>query len=146
MHVLCVFFFSSRRRHTRCALVTGVQTCALPISIAAILAAANHEFGQHGLEGASMENLARRCGKKKQLIYHYYGSKELLFADVVSKNHQHAVAELIANDYEGLDHKAALRKFLLNIVAQYQRFPECRSEEHTYKLQPLIRSPNAVIC
>src|SRR3546814_9703802 len=28
--VLCVFF-SSRRRHTRCALVTGVQTCALPI-------------------------------------------------------------------------------------------------------------------
>src|SRR3546814_9173731 len=30
--LLCVFFFSSRRRHTRCALVTGVQTCALPIS------------------------------------------------------------------------------------------------------------------
>src|SRR3546814_18642949 len=31
--VLCsfLFFFSSRRRHTRCALVTGVQTCALPI-------------------------------------------------------------------------------------------------------------------
>src|SRR3546814_14292237 len=27
-----VVFFSSRRRHTRCALVTGVQTCALPIS------------------------------------------------------------------------------------------------------------------
>src|SRR3546814_20268482 len=26
-----VFFFSSRRRHTRFALVTGVQTCALPI-------------------------------------------------------------------------------------------------------------------
>src|SRR3546814_1757166 len=37
VYVLClwfslVFFFSSRRRHTRCALVTGVQTCALPIS------------------------------------------------------------------------------------------------------------------
>src|SRR3546814_15441265 len=30
--VICCFFFSSRRRHTRCALVTGVQTCALPIS------------------------------------------------------------------------------------------------------------------
>src|SRR3546814_8058392 len=31
--VICVLlFFSSRRRHTRCALVTGVQTCALPIS------------------------------------------------------------------------------------------------------------------
>src|SRR3546814_4734784 len=35
VHMLCVcgwfLFFSSRRRHTRCALVTGVQTCALPI-------------------------------------------------------------------------------------------------------------------
>src|SRR3546814_10162750 len=30
-HLCC--FFSSRRRHTRCALVTGVQTCALPIYI-----------------------------------------------------------------------------------------------------------------
>src|SRR3546814_7630089 len=31
VHVCYLFFFSSRRRHTRCALVTGVQTCALPI-------------------------------------------------------------------------------------------------------------------
>src|SRR3546814_8922011 len=30
--MLCNMFFSSRRRHTRLALVTGVQTCALPIS------------------------------------------------------------------------------------------------------------------
>src|SRR3546814_1358732 len=30
--VVFLFFFSSIRRHTRCALVTGVQTCALPIS------------------------------------------------------------------------------------------------------------------
>src|SRR3546814_1171312 len=40
--VLCIevwkvfFFFSSRRRHTRCALVTGVQTCALPIFMSAL--------------------------------------------------------------------------------------------------------------
>src|SRR3546814_8829575 len=43
--MLCVlgcfgFFCSSRRRHTRCALVTGVQTCALPISYAG-------GFGEH---------------------------------------------------------------------------------------------------
>src|SRR3546814_16427048 len=29
---LLIFVFAIRRRHTRCALVTGVQTCALPIS------------------------------------------------------------------------------------------------------------------
>src|SRR3546814_2006294 len=34
--VMLVFFFSSRRRHTRCALVLGVQTCALPISFASV--------------------------------------------------------------------------------------------------------------
>src|SRR3546814_14474046 len=31
--LVLLFFFSSRRRHTMCALVTGVQTCALPISL-----------------------------------------------------------------------------------------------------------------
>src|SRR3546814_8294302 len=45
--ITCVFFFSSRRRHTRCALVTGVQTCALPISRA--LLAANLETALNGL-------------------------------------------------------------------------------------------------
>src|SRR3546814_1666005 len=34
-----LFFFSSRRLHTRCALVTGVQTCALPISTRDIITA-----------------------------------------------------------------------------------------------------------
>src|SRR3546814_9109098 len=32
---MLMFFFSSRRRNTRCALVTGVQTCALPIYVVA---------------------------------------------------------------------------------------------------------------
>src|SRR3546814_17307795 len=40
-------FFSSRRRHTRCALVTGVQTCALPI--AAVVAAAQKLIAGAGL-------------------------------------------------------------------------------------------------
>src|SRR3546814_4656058 len=31
-----IFFFSSRRRQTRCALLTGVQTCALPIYSSAL--------------------------------------------------------------------------------------------------------------
>src|SRR3546814_6743848 len=35
---MCLFFFSSRRRHTRCALVTGVQTCALPLALPSALA------------------------------------------------------------------------------------------------------------
>src|SRR3546814_5886568 len=42
------FFFSSRRRHTRCALVTGVQTCALPIctTILALVSRGDHVIAQ----------------------------------------------------------------------------------------------------
>src|SRR3546814_2038991 len=50
---ICVFFFSSRRRHTRCALVTGVQTCALPISaIRAARSARPTPEPRHGGRGA----------------------------------------------------------------------------------------------
>src|SRR3546814_1974404 len=42
-------------------------------TIAAIVAAAGREFGERGLEGARMENIARRCGTTKPRIYHYYG-------------------------------------------------------------------------
>src|SRR3546814_743310 len=41
----CFFFFSSRRRHTRCALVTGVQTCALPIFTKYVAT----QFGKKGI-------------------------------------------------------------------------------------------------
>src|SRR3546814_18003251 len=57
-----LFFFSSRRRHTRCALVTGVQTCALPITLAdadAVVAEPRPRFfDQSGLD-AEIEHLAK---------------------------------------------------------------------------------------
>src|SRR3546814_8513507 len=42
---MCCFFFASRRRHTRCALVTGVQTCALPISALVIIITDQYTVG-----------------------------------------------------------------------------------------------------
>src|SRR3546814_10603729 len=50
MCFVLLFFLSSRRRHTRCALVTGVQTCALPI----LWSADNWTFG--GAVGANDPN------------------------------------------------------------------------------------------
>src|SRR3546814_2140352 len=47
-----MFFFSSRRRHTRCALVTGVQTCALPISFMKGM-----EKGEWNLDAIDQEEL-----------------------------------------------------------------------------------------
>src|SRR3546814_4972403 len=49
---LCrLFFFSSRRRHTRCALVTGVQTCALPILVIEEMSAQCGVTGRIAVEG-----------------------------------------------------------------------------------------------
>src|SRR3546814_4466510 len=47
------FFFSSRRRHTSCALVTGVQTCALPISVL---------YMSGGFDGHALGERQRRFG------------------------------------------------------------------------------------
>src|SRR3546814_925876 len=55
-----VFFFSSRRRHTRCALVTGVQTCALPISRTA--SRRWRVAGTCGVSSFDMEPLERMTG------------------------------------------------------------------------------------
>src|SRR3546814_4630918 len=52
--MLC-FFFSSRRRHTRCALVTGVQTCALPIFTDAIFGENPQESGTISFGGQTIE-------------------------------------------------------------------------------------------
>src|SRR3546814_3119849 len=58
MLVCIYFFFSSRRRHTSCSLVTGVQTCALPISatVADGMAGTRHDSNQE-LIGQGVANL-----------------------------------------------------------------------------------------
>src|SRR3546814_5281553 len=57
--MVTVFCFSSRRRHTRCALVTGVQTCALPISLEVVRLCTPAE-----LDRAVLWGLAMRLGQR----------------------------------------------------------------------------------
>src|SRR3546814_15710909 len=55
-------FFSSRRRHTRCALVTGIQTCTLPIYLRVdVRGAARHQV-LHRLDVGRAEVDAERPG------------------------------------------------------------------------------------
>src|SRR3546814_15072090 len=84
-----LFFFSSRRRHTSCALVTGVQTCALPIFHAVIHTAdiqdrdgapfvlaeiirrfpwLRHVFADGGYAGDKLREALRKIGKSKWTI------------------------------------------------------------------------------
>src|SRR3546814_4442615 len=83
------FFFSSRRRHTRCALVTGVQTCALPISAATMsegtfrlatllisLAILSHHAKRDDVEGQGDDEQDQAQRKSRQRL----GRIELLIA------------------------------------------------------------------
>src|SRR3546814_4635351 len=65
------FFFSSRRRHTRCALVTGVQTCALPICLSASALTAIAECPARGfLEREAGGSMAATSAQGFGLVVH----------------------------------------------------------------------------
>jgi AcrR family transcriptional regulator len=60
---------------------------------AKIMAAARDEFAARGFAGARIESIARRAGLSKQLLYHYFPSKEALFEEtLVGKFTQHRPA------------------------------------------------------
>src|SRR3546814_3484922 len=71
----CLVFFSSRRRHTRCALVTGVQTCALPIYLGAQAGVRYsienpHAYVQSNLVGhVNMLEFARHSDRCAHMVY-----------------------------------------------------------------------------
>src|SRR3546814_7109766 len=88
------FLFSSRRWHTRCSLVTGVQTCALPICLIRMnitvqdaLIAANRLFEVMDLEpeetGQKMELTGEMAGPVcfKGVTFRY-GSRPAVFEDL----------------------------------------------------------------
>ena len=50
---------------------------------AAILAAAVKEFAEHGYGGARIDNIAKRAGANKRMLYHYFGNKEALYVAVL---------------------------------------------------------------
>src|SRR3546814_9682759 len=62
----CCFFFSSRRRYTRCALVTGVQTCSLPIYIDETMQRGEQRLLFLNRRGYAPLTLCRHCGYRFQ--------------------------------------------------------------------------------
>src|SRR3546814_2542485 len=77
--MMVMFFFSSRRRHTRCALVTGVQTCALPICAPRDVPICfderlrEKEFGiLDGLTNTGIRNLQPEQAALRQLLGKFY--------------------------------------------------------------------------
>src|SRR3546814_10324329 len=131
--VICMllFFFSSRRRHTRCALVTGVQTCALPIS--------RHPGAVCGHNGCERQHAAAADA-----------AKEIGTGFIHAANLKHGTEALKtgAGVTTGVTHigvAASGRPVTPDVAARVQALARStwhdgrRSEEHTSELQSLMR-------
>lgn len=55
---------------------------------AAVLAAAQREFAAKGLSGARVDQIARRAGANKRMIYHYFGSKAALYIAALERSYE----------------------------------------------------------
>src|SRR3546814_3686499 len=120
---LHVFFFSSRRRHTRCALVTGVQTCALPI-FSSVTTVSRNSVSRSTLYDSECDGLAMiRDSRALSSRPSSWSKSQLRFCCAISRR--------------------------CNRFASFDTAPcSCtrRSEEHTSELQSLMRISYAVFC
>jgi TetR/AcrR family transcriptional regulator len=69
---------------------------------ARIVRAAHHEFAMRGLEGARIDEIARRADINKQLLYHYFGGKEALYLHVLEESYDRFRAKDERLDVEAL--------------------------------------------
>src|SRR3546814_8950381 len=156
----CDFFFSSRRRHTRCALVTGVQTCALPISREVIFTSGATESNNLAIKGAarfhrerrphavtlasehkcvleSVEQLAREGHRVDVLPVGADGLVDLdLLAETVTEETAVVSVMAVNNEIGVIQPLAEIAALCRDKGAYFHR-----SEEHTSELQSLMRTP-----
>src|SRR3546814_9194645 len=121
------FFFSIRRRHTRCALVTGVQTCALPISSIVVTSRPSHSAMVTRQLRIASPSISTVQAPQSPVPQPYLVPVRF---DASRSAHKRGVS--------GSMRYSTGRSLTENFVM--------RSEEHTSELQSLMRNSYAVFC
>ena len=101
---------------------------------AAILAASVKEFTDKGYEGARIDNIARRAGVNKRMLYHYFGNKESLYVAVLERSYtgiRSAERNLRLSDRDPVE---AMRDLVSFTWRYYQAHPEFLSLLNTENL------------
>src|SRR3546814_3919159 len=138
------FFVSSRRRHTRCSLVTGVQTCALPIfpPLFGDAFIGRNRSAVRNLEAGEVERVVLAIDIVFEIFVEtaqrYIGALTEIFLDrdIERVGHQRPQFRIAQLERPG-------RRVDVGVVAP-RRIE--RSEEHTSELQSLMRISYAVFC
>src|SRR3546814_3226901 len=123
------FFFSSRRRHTRCALVTGFQTCALPIYI------------EETEPGALIDCIAELAARFNLAID--WGVEDATDEDFLAGV---TATELLETAHDQLRLDGYTLWTWETGTTALAGWMTLRSEEHTSELQSLMRISYAVFC
>jgi len=90
----------------------------------AILRTAIQEFSDKGLSGARVDEIARRSGANKRMIYHYFGGKEALYLAVLERTYEKIRTAERGLHLEDLDPEAGMRKLISFSFNYFRQNPE----------------------
>ena len=93
-------------------------------SRAVLLAAARAAFAERGLAGARVDDIARRAGMNKQLVYHYFGSKDGIYTAVLEDVYRQIRDEERALRLDRLPAEEAMRQLIEFSFDFFIRVPE----------------------
>src|SRR3546814_7691524 len=127
-----IFFFSSRRRHTRCALVTGVQTCALPILIVRLRACEETaSWEQAHYTGAFVQLDVRQLDQSWRRVFSGWLFKERPGLNVVrSEEHTSELQSLMRISYAVFCLKKKKIKVRRQLPEYTTQLDKCELETH----------------
>ena len=93
------------------------------VTLDRILDAARNAFAEHGFDGARLDSIAKAAGVTKQLVYHYFKTKEELYSVVLDRVSDEAMAMLDSPDYDSLPPADAVRSLIERIIQAYIERP-----------------------
>ena len=88
-----------------------------------ILDAARDAFAEHGFDGARLDSIAKAAGVTKQLVYHYFKTKEALYGVVLDRVSDEVLAILDSPDYDSQPPADAVRSLIGRIIQAYVERP-----------------------
>lgn len=105
-----------------------------------LLVAARAAFAEGGLEGARVDDIARRAGVNKQLVYHYFGSKDGLYTAVLEQVYRQIRDQERALELDSFPAEEAMRKlieFSFDYLAKSPDFVRILADENAHRGQHL---------
>jgi TetR/AcrR family transcriptional regulator len=110
-----------------------------------LLAAAREEFARRGLEGARVDEIARRAGVNKQLVYHHFGNKDDLYRQVLETVYTEIRQRERALDLTRLAPPEAMRRligFSFDYLAENRDFVALLTDENIHGGQHMAELAN----